>query len=302
MMLIALLCVLAIGGLVFAIRLLGAARARKTRPSPEAVLVGAVTNFFDTLGIGSFAPTMAWFKLRKLVEDRLLPCTMLVGHTLPTVTQAIIFLVLLGVLVDPLLLVACSVALLVGALLGAPLATRMRIWIVRMIVGCALIVAALLYAASSLNLMPAGGAASGLPPALMAVAISANFLFGVLINFGIGNYAPSLIMFSLMGMDPRLAFPIMAGGAALAACGASVRHINIGKIDLRIATGMALGGIPAVLFAAFVVKSMPVETLRWLVVIVVLYTAVIMLRDAFAGRRAEPAPEAAAFARVDDQA
>jgi uncharacterized membrane protein YfcA len=236
---------------------------------------------------------MAWLKLRNLVPDRLIPCTMLVGHTLPTLVQATIFLILLGVLVDPILLVSCSVALLAGALLGAPLVTKARVWLVQFIVGAALVLAALLYALSSLHLMPPAGAAGSLPFALTIVAVAANFVFGVLLNFGVGNYAPSLVMFSLMGMDPRLAFPIMAGGAALAASGAAIRHINIGKIDLRIATGLALGGIPAVLFAAFVVKTMSVEMLRWLVILVVLYTAFVMLRSAVAGWRAEAAPGAA---------
>ena len=288
-MLIALLGVLALGGLICAASLLRAAVARGAWPRAEVVAVGAITNFFDTLGIGSFAPTMAWLKLRQLVQDRLIPCTMLVGHTLPTLAQAMIFLVLLGVLVDPVLLIGCCIALLAGALLGAPLVTRTRVWLVQLIVGGALILAALLYALSNLHLIPAGGAAGALPMSLTILAIAANFVFGVLLNFGIGNYAPSLVMFSLMGMDPRLAFPIMAGGAALAASGASIRHIGIGEIDVRIAVGLALGGIPAVLVAAFVVKSMPIEMLRWLVIIVVLYTAVVMLRAAFLGLRAERA-------------
>ena len=103
----------------------------------------------------------------------------------------------------------------------------------------------------------------------MIVAIAANFVFGVLLNFGVGNYAPTLVMLSLMGMDPRLCFPIMAGGAALTGAGASIRHIKIGQIDLRIVMGLAIGGIPAVLVAAFLVKSMPLELLRWLVIVVV---------------------------------
>jgi uncharacterized membrane protein YfcA len=288
-MLITLLSALALAGVICAARLLQAAVARAEWPRVEVIVLGAVTNFFDTLGIGSFAPTMAWLKLRNLVPDRLIPCTMLVGHTLPSVTQALIFLVLLGVLVDPVLLVGCIMALFAGALLGAPLVTKMRVWLVQSIVGGALILAALLYTLSSLNLMPAGGAAGSLPPLLTIIAIAANFVFGVLLNFGIGNYAPTLVMLSLMGMDPRLAFPIMAGGAALAASGASVRHLGIGEIDVRIATGLALGGIPAVLLAAFVVKSMSVEMLRWFVSIVVLYTALVMLRAAFIGRRADRA-------------
>ncbi|HET6940769.1 MAG TPA: sulfite exporter TauE/SafE family protein, partial [Sphingomicrobium sp.] len=251
----------------------------------------AITNFFDTLGIGSFAPTMAWFKLRKLVPDRLIPCTMLVGHTLPTLTQAIIFLLLLGVLVDPFLLAGCVLAVLMGGLLGAPLVAKTRVWIIQLVVGCALIAAASLYAMTNLGLMPGGGTASSLPPLLTIIAIVANFIFGVLLNFGIGNYAPTLVMLSLMGMDPRLSFPIMAGGAAMAATGASARHISMGEIDLRLATGMALGGIPAVFVAAFIVKSMPLEILRWMVIVVVLYAALMMLRSAAGGRHHPPSLE-----------
>ena len=130
---------------------------------------------------------------------------------------------------------------------------------------------------------------------LTLVAIVANFAFGVLVNFGVGNFAPTLVMFGLMGLDPRYAFPIMAGGAALSGTAASIRHIQVGKIDLRIVLCLANGGIPAVLVAAFIVKSMPLELLRWLVIVVVLYAAAVMLRAAHLGRRAEVlTPEEAA--------
>lgn len=67
--------------------------------------------------------------------------------------------------------------------------------------------------------------------------------------------------------------------------GASVRHIQIGQIDLRVVIGLGLGGIPAVLVAAFIVKTMPLELLRWLVIVVVLYAAAVMTRAALLGRR-----------------
>ena len=285
-MLVALLIPIGLAVIVYVLMLLRAALAVRAVPKIELVVVGAITNFFDTLGIGSFAPTMAWFKLRKLVSnDRLLPCTMLVGHTLPTLAQAVIFLILLGVLVDPVLLTGCIFAVLLGGLMGAPLVAKTKVWIVQLVVACALILAASLYAMTNLDMMPGGGTASSLPLTLMVFAIIANFVFGVLLNFGIGNYAPTLVMFSLMGMDPRLSFPIMAGGAAMAAAGASARHISMGEIDLRIVTGMAIGGVPAVFVAAFIVKSMPVEMLRWMVIVVVLYAALMMLRAAYLGRR-----------------
>ncbi len=287
-MLIALLIPIMLAAVVYAAMLLRAAIASGAVPRLETAILGAITNFFDTLGIGSFAPTMAWFKLRKLVPDRLIPCTMLVGHTLPTLAQAVIFLILLGVSVDPVLLTGCIFAVLSGGVLGAPMVARTKVWIVQLVVACALIVAAALYAMTNLHLMPGGGTASSLPLELMIIAIVANFVFGVLLNFGIGNYAPTLVMLSLMGLDPRLSFPIMAGGAAMAAAGASARHISMGQIDLRIATGMAIGGVPAVLVAAFIVKSLPLEALRWMVIAVVLYAALTMLRAAMLGRRDPP--------------
>jgi uncharacterized membrane protein YfcA len=291
-MLTALLVPLGLAILVFGFILVRATIARRATPNLEAAVVGAVVSFFDTLGIGSFAPTTAWLKFRKIVPDRLIPPTMLVGLTPPSMAESIIFLILLGVLVDPVLLVGCVLALLMGGLLGAPLVARTRVWIIQAVVAVALVMAAAAYAMTNLHWFPGGGTASSLPLALMIAAIAANFVFGLLLNFGVGNYAPTLVMLSLMGMDPRLCFPIMAGGAALTGAGASIRHIQIGQIDLRIVGGLAIGGIPAVLVAAYIVKTMPLEPLRWLVIVVVIYAAAVMAHASWLGRRehkAEPA-------------
>jgi uncharacterized membrane protein YfcA len=286
-MLTVLLIFLSLAVLVYMLALARAAIARRARPSIEAILLGAVVNFFDTLGIGSFAPTTAWMKFRNLVPDRLIPPTMVVGLTPPAMAESIVFLILLGVRVDPLLLVGCALATMVGGIVGAPLVAKARIWVVQLTVAIGLFLAAAAYAMTNLHLFPGGGSASGLPPGLALTSIAASFGFGILANFGVGNYAPSLVMFSLMGMDPRLCFPIMAAGGSLMGAGASVRHFAIGQIDLKIVLGLAIGGIPAVLIAAFLVKSMPVDILRWLVFFVVLYTAGVMLRAALAGRRGE---------------
>ena len=266
--------------------LVRAAFARRVVPSWETVAVGAVANFFDTLGIGSFAPTMAWFKFRRLVPDRMMPSTMLVGYTPPSIVQAIIFIILLGVFIDPVLLVGCVAMLVAGALLGAPLVARSNVRVVQFTVAAALLIAACFYALTNLHLMPGGGTATSLPMPLMIAAILANFLFGVLLNFGVGNYAPTLAMLSLMGMDPRLSFPIMAAGASIAGTAASAQCIRLGTTDVKIACGLALGGIPAVLVAAFIVKGLSVELLRWLVIVVVVYAAMVMLRAALSHRDA----------------
>jgi uncharacterized membrane protein YfcA len=274
-----LLGLLAVLGGGFLVALLHAARVRgQLRPSREAVGLGAVTNFFDTLGIGSFAPTTAYIKLRELVPDSFIPATLNVGHCLPTVAQALIFINL--VRVDPMLLVACIAAAVTGAMIGAPIVLRLPTRVVQLAVGMALLVAAGLYAATNLGLMPGGGAALSLEPKLAAFAVAAHFLMGALMTFGIGLYAPSLVLLSLLGLNPAAAFPIMMGACAFLMPVSGLRFLRTDRIDLGVVLGMALGGVPAVLLAAFVIKSLPLETLRWGVVVVVLYSASLLLRAA----------------------
>ena len=260
MIVAALLIPLTLIALVFGVVLVRACRAAGAlRPRIEALAMSAVANFFDTLGIGSFATTMAWMKFRGLVPDRLIPSTLVAGQH-PADDPAVGDLpVAAGVEVDPVLLGGCIVSMVAGGLLGAAgYIVRTPVRRGQAIVGVALLLAAVFYTLSNLKLMPAGGTATGLPPTLMVVAIAAHFVFGVLVNFGVGNYAPTLAMLSLFGMDPRLAFPIMASSAAFCIAGASMRLVrHEAELDLRVVVGMAVGAIPAVLLAAFAVKEMP---------------------------------------------
>ena len=257
-----------------------AARAGQLRPSGEAIGLGAVTNFFDTLGIGSFAPSIAWMRFRKLVPDRLIPLTVLGGYILPAIAQALIFLVLLGVRVDAPLLLQCIIAMVIGGFVGVPIATRAPIRVVQGIVGVALLAAAFFYILTNLGLMPPGGSATSLPTRWAVVAVAVHFIFGVLLSFGVGNYAPTLALLSLVGMDTRLAFPIMACAASFGGLAASGRSLHLVKLNYRIVLGLAIGAIPAVLIAAFIVKEMPMALLRWLVVVVVSYAGGTLLLSA----------------------
>jgi uncharacterized membrane protein YfcA len=248
------------------------------RPTGGGLLLGAVTNFFDTLGIGSFASTTAYLKFRRLVSDDLIPGTLNVGHALPTITQAVIFTT--AVAVAPLTLVSMVAAAVAGAYLGAGIVARLPLRGVQIGMGLALLVAAGLFTLKLIGLLPPGGAALGLSGGLLVLAVAANFVLGALMSLGIGLYAPCLILVSLLGMNPIAAFPIMMASCACLMPVGSLAFIRERKYDRRTAIGLALGGIPGVLVAAFIVKSLPLQWLYWLVVIVVLYAAVLMLRSA----------------------
>jgi uncharacterized membrane protein YfcA len=157
--------------------------------------------------------------------------------------------------------------------------------------GGALAAAAVLFLMANLKLIPAGGDALGLSGGLLAIAILANFALGALMTIGIGLYAPCLILISMLGMNPRAAFPIMMGSCAFLMPVASIRFIRFDAYSLKAALGLTIGGIPGVLIAAFIVKSLSLTAIRWLVVVVVLYAAISMLRSAYVerGRNTSPA-------------
>lgn len=260
------------------------------RPSAVHLLIGFVTNFFDTLGIGSFAPTTSWFKLQKLVPDEQVPGTMHVGHSPPVIVQAFIFVAIIQV--DLLTLSALIGASVIGAWLGAGVVAQWPRRRIQIGMGIALVIAAVTFVAANLGFAPVGGTSIGLTGMTLGIGIVGNVILGALMTLGIGMYAPSMIMISLLGMNPAVAFPIMMGSAAFLMPVAALRFLPKNAYSLRPAIGLALGGLPAVLIAAFIVRALPLTTMRWLVVVVVTYAAITMLRSAFVERSAE-SPEAA---------
>jgi len=286
----ALIGALVAGGAFFLLRWVVEARriasergASTPRPrlTPLGLVIGFVTNFFDTLGIGSFATTTAAFRLLRLVPDELIPGTLIVGDTLSVLTQAVLFISVVEV--DPLQLTSLIAVCVAGGWLGAGVVTRLSRRAIQLGIGTALIVAAVFMALGMFRWIPAGGTAHALTPAAFVIALSVNFVLGALLPLGIGNYAPSLVMFSLLGMDPRAAFPIMMGSGAFVATIAGVRFLSARRFQQRAALGLALGGIPGVMAAVWLVKSLPLEGLRVLVLAVVLYAAATLLRSGISG-------------------
>jgi uncharacterized membrane protein YfcA len=267
---------------ILAIRKESESAGRRWMPGWVEMLIGFVTNFFDTLGIGSFAPTTAIFKLRNLVRDEQIPGTLNVGHTPPSVAEAFIFIAI--VTVDPITLFSMIAASSLGAWLGAGVVARWPRRTVQIGMGIALVAAAGLMLHSQLSPDPAGGTDVGVTGVKLGIAVAANFALGALMTLGIGLFAPCMILVTMLGMNPKVAFPIMMGSCAFLMPVGSIRFIRERSYDLRAALGLAIGGIPGVLIAAYIVKELSLKTVKWLVIVVVVYTASMMLRSAMVER------------------
>jgi uncharacterized membrane protein YfcA len=251
-------------------------------PSLLQWAIGAVGLFFDTLGIGNYAPTTATFRFTKMVRDEWIPGTLNVGSSVPVALEAFAFVT--AIAVDPLTLALMVPVGALGGYVGAGVVSRLPRRRVQLGMAIALVVGVIFMTVTNLQWIPGGGEAIGFSGPTLVAATLLNFGFCALNALGIGSYAPSLIVFSLLGMSPRSAFPIMMGSAAYGLPLAGIKFARTDKYDGKAALGMALGGIPGVLVAAYVVKSLPLEAIRWLVVIVVLYAGVSLLRTATAKR------------------
>jgi uncharacterized membrane protein YfcA len=271
---------LLLGGLVavLVLYLVTIARGGLVRPTPLQTAIGFVTAFFDTLGIGSFATTTAVYKLFDLVPVKLIPGTLNVGHTLPTIAQAFIYTQLVPVESTTLLLMIA--AAMAGSWLGAGVVIRWPRRKIQIGMGLALFGAAAMMLLTQLQLLPSGGDTIGLTGARLLIGLAGNFVLGALMMLGIGLYAPCMILVYLLGMAPTAAFPIMMGSCAFLMPFSSVRFVGSRTYHPQASLGLALGGFPAAIIAAKLVTWLPPGAVRWLVMVVVVYTAINMLATA----------------------
>jgi uncharacterized membrane protein YfcA len=244
-------------------------------PTALQSAIGFVTAFFDTLGIGSFATTTAVYKLRDMVAVKLIPGTLNVGHALSTIAQAFIYTKLVPV--DATTLILMIVAASLGSWVGVGVVVHWPRRKIQIGMGIALLGAATIFLMQALNLFPGGGDTTALTGVRLWLGLGGNFVLGVLMMLGIGLYAPCMILVSLLGMNPTAAFPIMMGSCAFLMPTSSVRFVRTGAYHKQAAIGLAIGGVPAVLVAAYIVRSLSLTTVRWLVVAVVVYTSINML-------------------------
>ncbi|MHC6181322.1 sulfite exporter TauE/SafE family protein [Clostridium sp. JNZ X4-2] len=239
---------------------------------------GFVVNFFDTLGIGSFAIFTAILKNFKLTEDRTIPGTLNVSCAIPVIVEAMVFINVIKV--EPVTLISMIVAATLGAVLGAGFVARLDERKIEIGMGTALLVVAFIMFAGQVNIMPSGGNSTGLTGIRLIIGLIGNFIFGAFMTLGIGIYAPCMALIFTLGMSPKIAFPVMMGSCAFLEVAASVKFVKTGAYDARVPLPVIIFGSIGVLIAAYVVKSLPLSILKWVVIGIIVYTSVIMFKSA----------------------
>lgn len=249
-------------------------------------IVGIFANFLDTLGIGSYATTSACFKIGKSIHDIDIPGTLNVGDTFPVCLEAFLFFGFVEV--ETVTLILMLVAAVVGSLIGARLVNGLNVQGVRLAMGIGLFLLGVVMALRQLGVGPFGtaGDALALTGVKLVVGVVINFILGALMCIGVGLYAPCIALVSVLGMNVGAAFPIMMGSCAfLMAFGNGPQFVKANRYDMVCTLCQMFGGAIGVLIAYYLIKSIPLTVLFWIVCAVVFITAAMFIRDYFKGKK-----------------
>lgn len=243
-------------------------------------IVAFVANFFDVLGIGSYATSTAAYKIRGSVNDINIPGVLNIGDCVPVLVEALLFFSLVEI--DILTLVCMLGSMVLGARLGAGIVTKWDVNKVRIGMGLGLLAVGLIMILKQLGVGPFGiiGEATGIYGYKLVIAVAVDFFLGALMNIGVGAYAPTFALISLLGMNVQSAFPIMMGGCAfLMTFGAGPKFLKEHRYDVVATWSNTVVGTIGAIIAYFFIKNMPINVLLWIVVAVVFYTAISFLID-----------------------
>ncbi|HOX30715.1 MAG TPA: sulfite exporter TauE/SafE family protein [Spirochaetales bacterium] len=282
---LALLAAIALVNGIYAVRLaMDLVKHRKeagAEPGNPILLAlwGTAVFFLSTFGISDFALSTVAYRARKLVDDKTLPGTLNTQCVLPVAVMALAYISAISV--DPLTLIVCILAQMAGAFLGPRFVVKLPAKAIRVFMGVGLLVATFFILAGKFHLIASGGEATGLAGGKLAIAALLLFVFGALNNIGIGSYAPTMAAVYALGISPAVAFPIMMGACTFSVPMGSLEFVRLGSYGRKITFFSSVFGIAGVLAAVFIVKSLNVAALQWVIAAVILYSGASMLVSEF---------------------
>ena len=252
----------------------------KTMKPVPTVIIGVLANFFDTLGIGSYATSTVAFKFTKSCPDDLIPGTLNCAYCIPVVVEAIVFMG--KVEVEPITLVTMIIAAVLGALLGAKVVSKWDINKIRIALGVMMIALAIVMTCKNAQIGPFGlvGTDIGLSGVKLVIGIVGNFFLGAFMICGLGLYAPCMALVLILGLSTSVAFPVMMGSCAFLMPNAGLEFVKQGKYNRGSALTLTLTGIVGVLIACYVITSLPLKVLTYLVCVVMVIGALTFFNDA----------------------
>ncbi len=259
--------------------------AMKEPGNPILMTLSSFTLYFlSTFGISDFALSTAFYRGMKWVEDKKLPGTLNTQCVIPVAVMALAYIN--SIKVDVLTLVLCIVSQTLGSYILPRFVVKFPISTIRKIMGFSLFIATGFILAGKMNLFPLGGEATSLRGVILWVTVALFAVFGAMNTIGIGSYPFTMLTILAVGLDPKIAFPIMMGACTFSVPVGSMEYVRLGQYARKITLFSSVVGILGVLLAVFVVKNLNTSTLQWLVAVVLVYSGANMLYREYGPQKA----------------
>lgn len=250
-------------------------------------ITSAIIFFLSTFGISDFAISTIFYRKKKLVSDKKLPGTLNAQCVIPVAVMALAYISVIKV--DTVTLIVCIAAQIAGAYIGPRFVVKLQAKVIRRFISVGLLVATFFILAGKFSLVPSGGTATGLSGVKLVIAAICLFIYGALNNIGIGSYSLTMATIYALGMNPAVAFPIMMGACTFSVPVGSMEFIKYGEYGRKITAFASTFGVIGVLVAVYLVKSLNVSMLQWLIAAVLLYSGISMLINEIKAAKVEVA-------------
>ena len=258
----------------------------KEHGNPFAMAISEFVIFLlSTFGVSDFAIGASLYPRLKWVEGKKLPGTLNTACVIPVAVMALAYIS--SIEVGYATLIIAIVAQVVGAYVSPRFVVKLPVTIIKRFISVGLFVAAAMILAGKFNIFPTGGDATSLTGFKLVLLGVLSLVYGALNNIGIGSYALTMATVYALGLNPGVAFPIMMGACTFSVPVGSMQFVKLDSYSRKITLFAATAGVVGVLVAAFVVKSLDVSALQWLVAAVIIYSAITMLLST--RKKAEPA-------------
>jgi uncharacterized membrane protein YfcA len=243
----------------------------------KIAFIGLVSNFLDTIGIGSFAVIIAMRTMLGVMPDEVrLIGTMNIQAMVTALIQALIFLHFVPLDIVTLLVAVAMIAL--GGFLSGLVAVRIDKKLVHLIMLVAFIITGILLFLSQLNILTIGGTGTAIRGTRLVIFAIFMLVSGTLPAFGVGYYSLIKASIFLFGVNPIVAFPIMASASAFQMPVTSATFIARGKFYFKSTVILAIFGALGVVLATPIITSVNTYTLKWILLGIVIYNIIVLAR------------------------
>ena len=241
----------------------------------KIAFIGFVSNLLDTVGIGSFAVIVAMRRILGVMPDDVkLIGSMNIQAVITALAQMLIFLHYIQLDLTTMLVAIAMITL--GGFLSGLFATRIKTSLVRIIMLIAFIITGILLFLIQMDILSFlnnSHAIKGMRLIFFAIFM---LIAGSLPAFGVGYYSLVKTSIFLFGVNPIIAFPIMATASSYQMPVTAITFMRSGKFYARSSILLAVFGVIGVFIAAPLISFVDPYTLKWILFVVVIYNIITL--------------------------